>query len=552
MLGHVDGGAKNKGGGSKTVHYRQRQQQKKSTHKQQQQQQQKLSHTQQQKQAKSTHHQPQPPPPPQQQQQQDTHRHQQTHQPHPARGPRAADLSRAALVCENWYAITDQRLPSIRTNVDGGIFLLGPSGIDYAPMGDHSAAGLASATSSLEGSHIMPSRLAFENKVADDNREHTVKQLLIDFEAGKIDEDEFEQQKYQLKVRQLTRLRQQLGKGLISPAAYNLEAARIIDEHKTGPFDAEVRINFFGTQRELSELVDKLKEVLASDRPRASEENQKNDAPNSAKCPPKAVVEIVKSRFAVRSGVGAALFARDNNGLDNPDDPELMRRREQELLEAAERKVAEKQAAELAKRRAQATKWLLSDLGAHSTVPGVELSEHNMSKCDRTVRAIVDEVQRDDESVVVTPALQTYLRKYAVLTEQMRVWHAQQAMEKDSMQESSRTVREQAKALAKDQERKIVQLMEEKDMLDKRLRLMEQQSRSSISDFALQTGNTQELKSRIQDLEHQVEDLENELRLSKAAFTELEESVQVSGSVIVIRTPCHQPARRTHTRIFSV
>ena len=56
-------------------------------------------------------------------------------------------------------------------------------------------------------------------------------------------------------------------------------------------------------------------------------------------------------------------------------------------------------------------------------------------------------------------------------------------------------------------------MIDEKDMLDKRLRLMEQQSRSSVSDFALQSTNTQEFKDRIKELEFEVDDLQNQLRV---------------------------------------
>ena len=406
-----------------------------------------------------------------------------------------AHLSRAGLVCENWYPVTDQRLPATRTNEHGGIFLVGPSGIEYSPAGDH-----------VQGSSTEVSRPGTTSDQASTSsslQDADLKQLRQALERGEITDQEFERIKHRRKLDQLNKLREQLVKGLVSLEAYNREANRIVEEYRSDPDECEVRITHVGTQPEMMDLVKRLRNLL--------------DGEASLQ---KAVVEIVRSRFVIReSGI-------------NETDPELVHKREMELIREAEKNLQEKQAQALSKRRDKASKWLLGDLGTNSIVPGIELSDHNMSKVDKTVRAIVEEVQKADASVVVTPALQAYLRKYAILSEQTRIWQAQSSMEKVSLQESTRTVRGQAKALAKDQERKIMQLMEEKGMLDKRLRLMEQQSRASIADFALQQSGTQEFKNRIAELEAEVEELQAELRRCKSEFLALEESTQGSASRI--------------------
>jgi hypothetical protein len=352
-------------------------------------------------------------------------------------GGDVSSLSRAALVCENWFAITDQRLPAVRINVDGGMFLVGPSGIEYAPMGDQSAAGLSAAVSAHETAHHVPSRLALENKAEAESAALTMKALQAERDRGSITEERFEQRKHALKLEQLERLREQLAKGLVSTEAFKLEVAKVVDEHRSAPAESELRITHFGTQQELMQLLERLREFLdsgaglrpapLSEAAAAAAAAEAGDdaavgaaaaaaavasaatAASAAAAAQTAVIEVVKSRFAIRASGGLVDggLAGGLGGDDDEDEPERTRRREEEITAIVERRVKEQHATTLERRRTQASLWLLSELGAHSTVPGVELADHNMTKCDRVVRAIVEEVQKDDPDIVVTPALQT-------------------------------------------------------------------------------------------------------------------------------------------------
>lgn len=448
--------------------------------------------------------------------------------------PTATSRPRTSGVCENWYAMTDKGLMPTRMEGDRVVtttsgrtmFLMGASGLEL-DAGSNLLVSRQPKFSISEGFSTNSDQLTSPPLFADiykvvgranDDINDVERVTLVREEflkmrqalcEGDLTEEMFIKYQHHLKQYALSVLRDRVHTGKLEYAVYQELAGEIISIFRSAN-DCEVRLCHTGTQQESLDLLVKLRRFLDSDSETQS-----------------VLTEVVKSRFVMRSRSDSASDSGHgkNNSLGNNNNNN---NNNHEINSNNSLNDHGHSPSETAKKHAEEAVNLLLQLREASTVPGVNLAERNLTKCEKTVQAIIQDVQQDQPDVAVPDAMIDYLRKYALLSEQIRVWLSQSKMEAAALKEAAKSGQQQSFVLAKEQERQIVKVVEEKDMLDKRLRIMEQKSRAKVSDFALKTQGTLSLKERIKELETEVVELQEQLRCAREEFGILNDASQVS------------------------